>query len=52
MALSQVDMDDGLRIWRSFQMGDVLDLIMLDTRHYDRSITDLGMSPEPVCTYT
>ena len=35
-------MNDGLRIWRSFQMGDLLDLVMLDTRHYDRSITGLG----------
>lgn len=35
-------MDDGLRIWRNFQMGNLFDLIMLDTRHYDRSITDLG----------
>ncbi|KAL5363030.1 PhoD-like phosphatase-domain-containing protein [Aspergillus floccosus] len=42
MPLRQVDMDDGLRIWRSFKMGDLLDLVMLDTRHYDRSITDLG----------
>ena len=38
---SQVDMDDNLRIWRSFQIGDLLDIIMLDTRQYDRSITDL-----------
>ncbi|KAL4894754.1 PhoD-like phosphatase-domain-containing protein [Aspergillus ambiguus] len=41
MPLRQVDMDDGLRIWRNFQMGSLFDLIMLDTRHYDRSITDL-----------
>ena len=37
----QVEMDDNLRIWRSFQIGSLLDLIMLDTRQYDRSITDL-----------
>lgn len=37
-------MDDGLRIWRSFKLGNLMDLIMLDTRHYDRSITSLGMS--------
>ncbi|KDE86039.1 phosphodiesterase/alkaline phosphatase D [Aspergillus oryzae 100-8] len=43
MPLRQVDMDDGLRIWRSFKMGNLFDLIMLDTRNYDRSITDLCM---------
>ncbi|KAK3307716.1 PhoD-like phosphatase [Chaetomium strumarium] len=41
MPIRQVDMDDNLRIWRDFQFGDLLDLIMLDTRQYDRSITDL-----------
>lgn len=41
MASSQVEMDDNLRIWRSFSIGSLLDIIMLDTRHYDRSITDL-----------
>lgn len=34
-------MDDNLRIWRSFSIGSLFDLIMLDTRGYDRSITDL-----------
>lgn len=34
-------MDDNLRIWRSFKLGNLADLIMLDTRQYDRSITDL-----------
>ncbi|ODM23768.1 hypothetical protein SI65_01357 [Aspergillus cristatus] len=41
MPIRQVDMDDGLRIWRSFQMGNLMDLIMLDTRNYNRSITSL-----------
>jgi alkaline phosphatase D len=41
MPIRQVEMDDGLRIWRNFSIGSVLDLIMLDTRNYDRSITDL-----------
>ena len=41
MPIRQVEMDDNLRIWRSFSIGTLLDLIMLDTRHYDRSITDL-----------
>lgn len=39
---SQTDMDDGLRVWRSFKMGKLLDLIILDTRNYDRSITSLN----------
>ncbi|KAK0387096.1 hypothetical protein NLU13_5409 [Sarocladium strictum] len=42
MPIRQTDLDDGLRVWRSFQMGKLLDLVILDTRNYDRSITDLG----------
>lgn len=41
MPIRQVEMDDNLRIWRNFEIGDLIDLIMLDTRNYDRSITDL-----------
>ncbi|KAK3209421.1 hypothetical protein GRF29_69g1719734 [Pseudopithomyces chartarum] len=41
MPIRQVEMDDNLRIWRSFSIGKLLDLVMLDTRQYDRSITDL-----------
>ena len=41
MPIRQVEMDDNLRIWRSFSLGSLLDLVMLDTRQYDRSITDL-----------
>lgn len=47
MDCSQTDLDDGLRIWRSFKMGKLLDLIILDTRNYDRSITSLGTDPSP-----
>ncbi|KAK5561836.1 hypothetical protein LTR46_000641 [Exophiala xenobiotica] len=39
--LRQLEMGDDLRIWRNFQIGNLVDLIMLDTRQYDRSITDL-----------
>lgn len=42
MPLRQVDLDDNLRIWRNFRLGKLLDLTMLDTRSYDRSITRLG----------
>ena len=41
-------MDDNLRIWRSFSIGSLIDLIMLDTRVYDRSITDLYWNTEYV----
>ena len=35
-------MDDNLRIWRSFSVGTLLDLVMLDTRQYDRDLTVLS----------
>ena len=41
MPIRQIETDDSLRIWRSFQLGNLMDLVMLDTRQYDRSITDL-----------
>ena len=43
-------MDDNLRIWRSFQLGSLVDLVMLDTRQYDRSITDLYWNTEYIKT--
>lgn len=42
MPIRQVDLDDNLRIWRNFKMGKLLDLIIIDTRNYDRSITSLS----------
>jgi len=36
MPIRQVEMDDNLRIWRTFSIGTLMDLIMLDTRDYDR----------------
>uniref|UniRef100_D8PVD2 PhoD-like phosphatase metallophosphatase domain-containing protein n=1 Tax=Schizophyllum commune (strain H4-8 / FGSC 9210) TaxID=578458 RepID=D8PVD2_SCHCM len=41
LPVRQVTADDKLRIWRGFQVGQLLDLIMLDTRQYDRDITDV-----------
>ncbi|KAI5834905.1 hypothetical protein K523DRAFT_292741 [Schizophyllum commune Tattone D] len=41
LPVRQVSADDKLRIWRGFQVGQLLDLIMLDTRQYDRDITDV-----------
>ncbi|KAI0113939.1 alkaline phosphatase-like protein [Nemania sp. FL0031] len=46
MPIRQVDLDDNLRIWRTFQMGNLLDLIVLDTRNYDRSITSLDWNDD------
>ncbi|KAF2762522.1 alkaline phosphatase [Pseudovirgaria hyperparasitica] len=46
MPIRQVDMDDGLRVWRSFKLGKIADLIILDTRNYDRSITDLSYNED------
>ena len=42
MPIRQVAMDDSLRIWRSFEIGTLFDLVMLDTRQYDRDLTVLG----------
>ncbi|EIN07516.1 hypothetical protein PUNSTDRAFT_114943 [Punctularia strigosozonata HHB-11173 SS5] len=41
LPVRQVVADDQLRIWRSFQIGKLLDLTMLDTRQYDRDLTDV-----------
>lgn len=50
MPIRQVEMDDGLRIWRSFKIGSLFDLVMLDTRQYDRSITDLYWNTDYIHT--
>ena len=42
MPIRQVDMDDSLRIWRSFSLGTLFDLMMVDTRQYNRDLTVLG----------
>ena len=39
--MRQVEADDKLRICRNFQIGKLLDLTMLDTRQYDRDLTDV-----------
>ncbi|KAJ3054466.1 hypothetical protein HK097_001759 [Rhizophlyctis rosea] len=41
MPIRQVDKKDPLRIFRSFNLGNRADLILLDTRQYDRDITDM-----------
>ncbi|KAI1345190.1 PhoD-like phosphatase-domain-containing protein [Xylariaceae sp. FL0016] len=46
MPIRQVDLDDNLRIWRTFQLGNLMDFIVLDTRNYDRSITSLDWNDD------
>ncbi|TDL18783.1 hypothetical protein BD410DRAFT_728167 [Rickenella mellea] len=41
LPIRQVAADDKLRIWRNFQIGKLLDLTMLDTRNYDRDLTNV-----------
>jgi len=36
MPFRMPDPNDSLRIWRTFNWGDLVELIMLDTRHYGR----------------
>ncbi|KAJ7156048.1 PhoD-like phosphatase-domain-containing protein [Mycena crocata] len=42
LPVRQVSTFDQLRIWRNFQIGKLLDLTMLDTRQYDRDVTDVN----------
>ena len=46
MPIRQVDPDDDRRIYRSFQYGDLLDLIMIDTRldHRAQQLNAFGMN--------
>lgn len=41
LPIRTVDTDDALRIYRTFKFGTLADLIMLDTRQYNRDLTDL-----------
>ena len=42
MPIRQVKADDKLRIWRDHSIGKLVDLVMLDTRQYDRDLTDVS----------
>ncbi|SGY79527.1 BQ5605_C008g05155 [Microbotryum silenes-dioicae] len=48
MPIRQVETDDKLRIWRTFKLGKLATMIMLDTRQYDRSLTDLYYNTKQV----
>jgi alkaline phosphatase D len=50
MPIRQVDPSDKLKIWRNFQIGKLMDLTMLDTRQYDRDLTDIYVNTEFVNT--
>lgn len=51
MPIRQVQADDKLRIWRNFPIGRLLDLTMLDTRQYDRDITDVSRHVLHICKH-
>jgi alkaline phosphatase D len=46
--IRQVDLSDQGKIWRDFRFGDLLDIYALDTRKYDRDITDLSYNVDYV----
>lgn len=47
MPIRKPDPADTIRIFRKLRYGNLLDLIMLDTRLYDRDEQDLGASNDP-----
>lgn len=48
LPIRQVDTTNEWRIWRDFRFGDLVDIMALDTRKYDRDITDLSYNTEYV----
>ncbi|KAE8211680.1 hypothetical protein CF327_g4592 [Tilletia walkeri] len=48
MPIRQVDTTDSLRFWRRFQFGRLASFSMLDTRQYERDITDLYYNTDVV----
>ncbi|GAA99626.1 uncharacterized protein L969DRAFT_94076 [Mixia osmundae IAM 14324] len=50
MPIRQVSTDDKLRIYRTFRVGKLATLVMLDTRHYDRDLTDLYYNTDYVAS--
>ncbi|WWC85721.1 uncharacterized protein L201_000587 [Kwoniella dendrophila CBS 6074] len=48
LPIRTVETDDALRIWRSFKFGTLADLILLDTRQYNRDLTDLYYNTDDV----
>ncbi|EJU00869.1 hypothetical protein DACRYDRAFT_80307 [Dacryopinax primogenitus] len=48
--IRQIAADDKLRIWHNIQFGKLFDLTLLDTRQYERDITDLYYNTDYVGT--
>ncbi|EPQ32001.1 uncharacterized protein PFL1_00199 [Pseudozyma flocculosa PF-1] len=48
MPIRQVDTTDSLRIWRQFHYGKLADLFLLDTRNFDRDITDVYWNTDAI----
>lgn len=46
--IRQVDLYDQNRIWREFSFADLVDVLALDTRKYDRDITDVNYNRQYV----
>ena len=46
--IRQVSLDQEGRIWRDFRFGDLVDIYALDTRYWDRDVTDLGYNTDYV----
>jgi len=46
--IRQVDLAEQGKIWRDFRFGDLLDVYALDTRKWDRDITDLSYNVDYV----
>jgi len=47
MPLRKPDETDTIRIWRKLRYGNLLDLVMIDSRLYDRDLQDLGSTNDP-----
>jgi alkaline phosphatase D len=47
MPLRKPDPLDTIRIFRKLRYGKLMDLIMLDTRLYDRDVQDAALSNDP-----
>jgi len=47
MPFRKPDPTDTIRIWRKLHWGNLLDLIMIDSRLYDRDVQDISLTDNP-----